>query len=95
MGKTAYKICRYSFFSVLAFGMLGNILAIIFILRQKILLKNNCYFLVLHLAMCDLGTLIIYFLDSIAGIVANYWYSWSEEPLHNLSFMYCFFFTKT
>ena len=88
MGKTAYNVFRYSFIAVLAVGMPGNILVIISLLRQKILLKNNYYFLVLHLAMCDLGALIIYLLDGIA----SYWF---EESLHNRFFMYCFFFTKT
>ena len=55
MGKKAEYIFSYGFISLLAFGILGNILVIISILKQKKLLKNNYYFLVLHLAICDLG----------------------------------------
>jgi hypothetical protein len=55
MGKTAYDAYRYSEAVVLVVGILGNILVIISILRQKKLLKNNYYFVVLHLAICDLG----------------------------------------
>ena len=52
----AYK---YSYTSVVVFGILGNILVIISILRQKKLLKNSYYYLVLHLAICDLGWLVV------------------------------------
>ena len=51
----AYK---YSFTLVIVFGILGNILVIIYILRQGKLLKNNYYLFVLHLAICDLGWLV-------------------------------------
>ena len=59
MGKTAYDIdtYRYSHAVVIAFGIVGNILVVVSILRQKKVLKNNYYFLVLHLAICDLGAL--------------------------------------
>ena len=60
MGKTTYDVYRYSYAVVIVFGILGNILVIISILRQKKLLKNNYYFFVLHLAICDLGPLIIF-----------------------------------
>ena len=63
MGKTAYDVYRYSTVVVLVFGILGNILVIISILRQKQVLKNNYYLLVLHLAICDLGALIIFLFD--------------------------------
>ena len=46
--------------SVLAFGIIGNILVIVSILRQKSVLKNNYYLLVLHLAIFDLVALIFY-----------------------------------
>jgi hypothetical protein len=59
MWKTAYDAYRYSYAVVLVVGILGNILVIISILRQKKLLRNNYHFLVLHLAICDLGPLII------------------------------------
>ncbi|CAB3998618.1 growth hormone secretagogue receptor type 1 isoform X3 [Paramuricea clavata] len=75
MGKTAYDAWRYSYASVLAFGTLGNILVIISILRQKRVLKNNYYFLVLHLAISDLGALIIFLCDVKKGIVkVSTWY---------------------
>ena len=48
------------------FGFLGNILVINSIARQRQLLKKNYYFLVLHLAVCDLGALIIQLLFLIA-----------------------------
>ena len=54
---TAYDAYRYSYAVVFVFGFLGNILVIISILTQKQVLKNNYYYLVLHLAMCDLGAL--------------------------------------
>jgi hypothetical protein len=63
MGKTAYDAFRYSNTVVNVVGILGNILVIISILRQKKLLKNNYYFVVLHLAICDLGALIIFLFD--------------------------------
>ena len=52
----------YSCFSFLVdlFGILGNILVIISVLRHK-LLKSNYYFLVLHLSICDLIWLVICF----------------------------------
>ena len=65
MGKTAESIFSYGFISVLAIGILGNILVIISILKQKKLLKKNYYLLVLHLAICDLGFCIILFLIDI------------------------------
>jgi hypothetical protein len=79
MGKTAYDAYRYSFVVVLAFWILGNILVIMSIQRQKKVLKNNYYFLVLHLAMCDLGALIIYLVDQVSWYFLFY------------SIKYCFF----
>ena len=66
---------RYSYTLVSVFGILGNILVILSILRQnKNVLKNNYYFLVLHLAICDFAALILY----LFGVVEFYWH---EEPL--------------
>ena len=65
MAETGYDDHGYSYPIVIVLGILGNILVIISILRQKNVLKNNYYFLVLHLAICDLGVLIIYLLHSI------------------------------
>ena len=85
MGKTADDVFRYSFAVVIVVGILGNILVIISILRQKKLLKNNYYFLVLHLAICDLGVLIIFLFDHIN------WYL-VEDRLDINSTKYCAFF---
>ena len=60
MRKITDDIHRYSNVVVIVFGILGNILVIISILTQKKVLKNNYYFVVLHLAICDLGALIVY-----------------------------------
>ena len=84
MGKTAYDAYRYSFAVVNVVGILGNILVIISILRQKKLLKNNYYFLVLHLAICDLGPLIIL----LFGHINRYFV---EDPLVITSTKYCVF----
>ena len=64
MDKTSHIFVRFAV-SVIAVGTIGNILVIISILRQKSVLKNNYYFLVLHLTICDMGTLIFYFPDYI------------------------------
>jgi hypothetical protein len=65
MGKTAYDVDRYSFAVVIVFGILGNILVIISILRRKAVLKNNYYYLVSQLAICDLGALILFLVDHV------------------------------
>jgi hypothetical protein len=85
MGKAADDAYRYSDAVVHVVGILGNILVIISILRQKKLLKNNYYFLVLHLAICDLGVLIIFLFDHI-----NWHYV--EDGLVFYSTKYCVFF---
>ena len=75
MGKIKNDAYEYSYTVVVVFGILGNILVILSILRQKnTLLKKNYYFLVLHLAICDLAALIIY----IFNIVDIFWL---KEPL--------------
>jgi hypothetical protein len=84
MGKTTDDAYRYSDAVVLVVGILGNILVIISILRQKKLLKNNYYFLVLHLTICDLGVLIIFLFDHIN------WY-FVEDRLDIYSTKYCVF----
>ena len=65
MGNTADDAFIYSLISVVVFAILGNILVIISITRQKQLLKKNYYFLVLHLAVCDLGASVFGLLDEI------------------------------
>ena len=76
MGKIEDDAYKYSDTIVLVFGILGNIMVILSILRQKNnnALKNNYYFLVLHLAICDLAVLIIY----LSITVELYWL---KEPL--------------
>ena len=63
-----YFIYVYCFITVLVFGIIGNILVIMSILRQKKLLKNNYYLLVLQLAINDLAVLIIDLLGLISDI---------------------------
>ena len=63
------------------YWIIGNILVILSILRQKKnLLKKNYYFLVLHLAICDLAVVILYLFVIIEGY-------WLEEPLSVHSYM--------
>ena len=85
MEKTAYDAYRYSYAVVIVVGILGNILVIISILRQKKLLKKNYYFLVLHLAICDLGVLIIYLFNHMNRYLV-------EDRLFTYSTKYCVFF---
>ena len=69
----------YSNTAVIVFGILGNSLVIISILKQKRnVLKNNYYFLVLHLAICDLAVLIIYLYEAVE-------LQWLKEPLSSHS----------
>ena len=63
-----YFIYLYCDIIVLVLGSIGNILVIMSILRQKKLLKNNYYFLVLQLAINDLALLIIYLLRDISEV---------------------------
>ncbi len=84
MAKTALVAYEYSSLPVIVFGIVGNILVIISILRQKSLLKNNYYFLVLQLAICDLGALIIHLMDTIE-------YLWAEGLSYRHPAIYCVF----
>ena len=59
MDKGSSDAHKYSFISVVVFGILGNLLVVISIARQKHLLKTHYYYLVLHLAVCDLGALML------------------------------------
>ena len=79
MGKIKDDAFGYSFTVVLVFGILGNILVILSILKQKqIMLKNDYYFLVLNLAVCDLAVLIIRIFETVDIF-------WLEEPLSDYS----------
>ena len=79
MGKIKDDGFKYSFIAVVVFGILGNSLIILSLLRQKKnRLKNNYYFVVLHLAICDLAALIFQIFYSIDAI-------WLEEPLSDHS----------
>jgi hypothetical protein len=84
MGKTECDVVRYSNTVVPVFGILGNIFVLISILKQRCLLKSNYYILVLQLAICDLGVLIIYLLEVIVL------YS-TEESNFLDSIVYCVF----
>jgi hypothetical protein len=84
MGKTAHDAFIYSNTVVSVFGILGNILVVFSILKQRCLLKNNYYILVLQLAICDLGVLIIHLLEVIAR-------HWAKEPRFLGSVVWCVF----
>ena len=76
MGKTEDDAYGYSYTVVVVFGILGNILVILSILRQKKnILKNDYYFLVLHLAICDLQSALIVHMFYMVDVF------WLEEPL--------------
>ena len=80
MGKIKDDAYGYSYTVVVVFGILGNILVILSILRQKKnMLKNDYYFLVLHLAICDLQAALIRHIFYIVDIF------WLEEPLSDHS----------
>ena len=80
--NSRYDAYRYSYTAVIVFGIFGNILVIMSILRQKNVLKNNYYFLVLHLAICDLGALIIYVFHNIN-------FQHTGKPIFDLNKFYC------
>lgn len=69
MGGIEYEAFRYSETIVIVFGIIGNILVILSIQRQqKYALKNNYYFLVLHLAICDAAVLIVHLFDTVKHV---------------------------
>ena len=79
MGKIKDDGYKYSLTVVVVFGILGNSLVILPSLRQNNnLLKNNYYFVVLHLAICVLAALIFQIFYSVDVI-------WLEEPLSDHS----------
>ena len=81
MGKIEFDAYRYSRTVVIVSGILGNILVILSILRQKKnMLNNNYYFLVLHLAFCDLAVLILRLFHTVESY-------WLQRPLSVYSFV--------
>ena len=74
----------YPLIAVFVFGIFGNTLVIISILRQRRLLRNNYYFLVFHLAICDLVWLLVAFF-----IVINFIFTVSL--LNDYSVITCLF----
>ena len=74
----------YFGFAVLVFGICGNTLVIISILRQRRLLRNNYYFLVFHLAICDLVWLLVNFVINVNSTFA-------ESLLYDYSVITCLF----
>ena len=80
-----YFIFAYCLITVLVFGIIGNILVIMSILRQKKLLKNNYYLLVLQLAINDLAVLIIYLLHCISEVTF-------EKSLYFHFLVYCLYY---
>ena len=63
MSDTGYVAYKYCNLVVIIFGILGNISVVISILGRKNVSKKNHYFLVLQLAICDLGALTIFLLN--------------------------------
>ena len=53
------------------FGVLGNVLVIYSIVSQRSLIKNNYYFLVLHLAFCDLMVLLLSSYETYEALYPN------------------------
>ena len=83
--RPEYDAKKYSYISVVIFGIIGNSLVIISILRQRRLLKNSYYFLVLHLAICDLGWLSVI----LVAIINRYFAENPFIPLNSL--VYCLY----
>jgi hypothetical protein len=80
----------YAFTSVSIFGSLGNILVILVICRQH-LLKNNHYYLVLHLAICDLLCLLGCVGRTYTNITGKGWVT--SATLCKLLYLHGTFFT--
>ena len=54
-----FVIHKSVFTFVVIFGILGNILVILSMFRQRRLFKNNFYYLVFHVTICDLSYLLL------------------------------------
>ena len=85
-----YSIYLYCDITVLVFGIIANILVIISILRQRSLLKNNYYFLVFQLAICDLGVQAIYIVDDVItlNLKSLYGYFVAYRCVFNIAFLF-------
>lgn len=81
----------YAFTLVIIFGFFGNVLVIFCILRQKILLESNHYYVVLHLAVCDLLSLFSITGRSYVDLTGKHWVTSPE--LCKMSFVHGIFFT--
>ena len=88
--ETKYDAFIYARLSIYAPGILGNTLVIISILTQRRLLKNNYYFLVQQLAICDLAWLVANSFDA-----ANYLFVKKQSVGVNNTMVYCFFYRIT
>ena len=88
-----YFIFAYCAITELVFGIIGNFLVIMSILRKKKLLKNNYYLLVLQLAINDLAVLIIYLLNYICEVTLEkilYLHFLAYRLYYNISFLFQF-----
>ena len=62
---------KYPFFAIVTIGIVGNILVILSVLRQRCLLRSNYYYCVFQLAICDLGIVLIVFLELVNLYIAT------------------------
>jgi hypothetical protein len=83
-----YVAVIYSSIAVIVFGICGSTLVIISILRQRRLLRNNYYFLVFHLAICDLLWLLEDFLMFVNTESSLYGYSVISCLLLNIDYVF-------
>lgn len=65
--KEMFAVWSGIFYFISLFGIIGNALVILTILRKRSLLKSNYYYVVLHLAICDFTFLLF----RLGGLVAN------------------------
>ena len=68
----ASSYVAYALFSVSIFGSLGNTL-VIFSIYKQYFYKNTHYYVVLHLSICDLISLLLAASLSYEGLTGEYW----------------------
>lgn len=68
---------------VLIFGIVGNLFVVIAILKRRRLVNSNYYYLVPHLAICDLSLLID------CSIPRTYYTSWFSSTSPTISSTLC------